>query len=84
MMDIKGNQSSSVVNVTSMLVRAAVTKNHENRELISEPVQKKDKVQEPKPVKPENSADKSTVTPTDAPNTQASQQTTGRLVNVSV
>ena len=81
MMDIKGSKSGSAVNVTSMLARVAVTKNHENRELIKEPVQKEVPRE---PAKAENSSNNSTVAPTDSSNTQSNAQTTGRLVNVNV
>ncbi len=80
-MDINGNQSGSVANVTSLLARVAATKNQENRELINEPVQRKE-AQEPSKV--ENSSVNSTVAPADAASTQASSQVTGKLVNVHV
>ncbi len=89
-MDIRGNSSGSVANVTSLLARVAVAKNIENRELIREPVQK-----EPDPVpaptagkesvagKKENLPGVSDVAPSDTSNSQSNTQTTGQLVDVS-
>ena len=81
MMDIKGNQSGGLVNVTSLLARVAVAKNHEIRELISNP-EPKEKPQEAS--KAENSPDESAVAPTDATNTHANTPATGKLVSIDV
>lgn len=80
-MDIKGNQSGGIANVTSLLARVAVAKNREFRELINEPAPRE---KTPQKGKAENSSDRSTVAPTDASNTHANAQATGRLVNVNV
>ena len=81
MMDIDGNKLGGLVNVTSMLARVAVAKNHEIRELIREPAQKEE-VQEAR--EPEKASKVSAVAPSDAPDTNTNAQTTGRLVNVNV
>ena len=81
MMDIKGSKPGGLVNVTSMLARVAVAKNHENRELIREPAQKEE-TQEAS--KSENTSKNSAVAPSDASDTNSNAQSTGRLVNVNV
>ena len=84
MMDVKDTINGSAASITSMLGRAAVEKNHEQKVLMEKPIREEIREEEPKKV---NSADElSNQFSNDKTDEDISQPvtTTGKMVDMNV
>ncbi len=82
MMDVKDMRQGGVSSVTTMLVRHAIAKNHEMKEMLVKPVREDDSQ---KVDKAADSSRKSEDTPSETDQAQTSSPNgVGKLVNVSV
>ena len=78
MMDVKNPTASGATSITSMLVRNAIAKNQEQKEVLVEPVR------EEKPKKVSNAGEPSRHSTTPEKDSPQPAPTTGHLVNVDV
>jgi hypothetical protein len=84
MMDVKDTINGSAASITSMLGRAAVEKNHEQKVLMEKPIREEIREEEPKKISSaEELSNKSTNDKTDEDISQL-MPTTGKMVDVNV
>jgi hypothetical protein len=84
MMDVKDTITGNAASITSMLGRAAVEKNHEQKVLMEEPIREEIRDDEPKKVSAaEETSSQSSNSTTDDDNSQ-NTPAPGKLVNVNV
>ena len=84
MMDVKDTINGSAASITSMLGRAAVERNHEQKVLMEKPIREEIREKEPKKVSSADEASRQSSNATTEDGNSQPAPTTGNMVDLNV